>query len=89
MDEHDAVYTGETPLLHIDQLHVEIGRQSVLRDINLTIRQGEILGLLGENGAGKTTLLNLVAGTYPPDEGAVRINDEEILFKKTSTMRPQ
>lgn len=44
------------------------------RAINLDIRSGEILGLLGENGAGKTTLMNILYGIYRPDSGEIRIN---------------
>ena len=39
--------------------------------INLEIRRGEILSLLGENGSGKTTLMNMLSGIYQPDEGQI------------------
>jgi len=42
--------------------------------VNLTIKRGEILSLLGENGSGKTTLMNMLAGIYFPDEGEILIN---------------
>jgi putative tryptophan/tyrosine transport system ATP-binding protein len=46
--------------------------------VNLTVDKGEFVTIIGSNGAGKTTLLNLIAGTYLPDEGTVRINDEDV-----------
>ena len=42
-----------------------------LRDINLDLKRGEVLGLIGPNGSGKTTLLRLLAGIFPPDRGEV------------------
>lgn len=39
------------------------------KDVDLTLRQGEILALLGENGSGKTTLMNMLSGIYKPDPG--------------------
>jgi ABC-type uncharacterized transport system ATPase subunit len=46
--------------------------------IQLDIRSGEILGLLGENGAGKTTLMNILYGLYQPDSGEIRVNGKQI-----------
>jgi general nucleoside transport system ATP-binding protein len=48
------------------------------KNLNLQIKSGEILGLLGENGAGKTTLMNILYGLYQPDSGEIRINDKKI-----------
>lgn len=52
--------------------------------INLTLREGEILALLGENGAGKSTLMNILFGLYQPDEGEILING-----KPTSIQGPR
>ena len=46
--------------------------------VNLDLKQGEILSLLGENGSGKTTLMNMLSGIYFPDEGHIFINGEEV-----------
>lgn len=46
----------------------------VLKEIDLEVKDGEIVGLVGPNGAGKTTLLNIIAGIWPPSEGDVEIN---------------
>ena len=50
------------------------------KNVNLTLRKGEILSLLGENGSGKTTLMNMISGIYYPDEGQIFINGEEVVI---------
>ena len=48
------------------------------KNINLTVRSGEILAILGENGSGKTTLMNMIAGIYYPDEGEISVNGNPV-----------
>ena len=51
------------------------------RNVDLDIRYGEILSLLGENGSGKTTLMNMIAGIYYPDAGQIFVNGEEVAIR--------
>lgn len=51
------------------------------KGVNLVVKSGEILAILGENGSGKTTLMNMVAGIYYPDEGQIFVNGEEVIIK--------
>ncbi|EAP84777.1 ABC transporter ATP-binding protein [Sulfitobacter sp. EE-36] len=54
-------------LLSLQNLSVHRGRKTVLSDINLTLREGEVVGLVGPNGAGKTTLMRAALGLIPAD----------------------
>ena len=47
-------------------------------DVSIQLREGEILGLLGENGAGKSTLVKMLFGLYRPDEGEILIKGEQV-----------
>lgn len=51
------------------------------KDVDLQVKNGEILAILGENGSGKTTLMNMVAGIYFPDEGQIFVNGKEVVIK--------
>lgn len=58
-------------------------------DISLTLRKGEILGVLGKNGSGKTTLMRAISGIYPFEKGAIKINGKvSSLFAVTAGMNP-
>ncbi|MBR3844337.1 MAG: ATP-binding cassette domain-containing protein, partial [Clostridia bacterium] len=48
------------------------------KNVDLTVKQGEILALLGENGSGKTTLMNMLSGIYQPDCGSIYVNGNEV-----------
>jgi len=49
-----------------------------LKEINLSIKSGEIIAIVGENGAGKTTLIKLLTGLYKPTQGSVKIGDIDV-----------
>ena len=48
------------------------------KNVNLQLKKGEILALLGENGSGKTTLMNMLSGIYMPDSGSIFINGKKV-----------
>ena len=50
-------------------------------NVNLSLRKGEILAILGENGSGKTTLMNILSGIYFPDEGEIFVNGTEVTIR--------
>ncbi|EEP56517.1 ABC transporter ATP-binding protein [Clostridium butyricum] len=50
-------------------------------NINLSVKKGEILSILGENGSGKTTLMNMISGIYFPDEGEIFIDGREVAIR--------
>ena len=49
--------------------------------IDLSVKQGEILALLGENGSGKTTLMNMLSGIYRPDSGSIFIGGQAAVIR--------
>lgn len=53
-----------------------------LRSVNLEVREGEFITLIGTNGSGKSTLLNAIAGTFLPDSGKIEIASEDVTYKK-------
>lgn len=69
-------------LLEVKTVHKGYGqagtRTDVLRDINLSIRQGEFVAIVGYSGAGKTTLISLLAGLLAPDAGQITLNGKPV-----------
>lgn len=59
--------------IHLNQVSKSFGALQALKNINLTIEQGEFFGLLGPNGAGKSTLINLLAGLLKPSAGKLSV----------------
>ncbi|MGN1042376.1 MAG: ABC transporter ATP-binding protein [Christensenellales bacterium] len=51
------------------------------KNVDLDVRRGEILSILGENGSGKTTLMNMISGIYFPDEGQIFIDGKEVVIR--------
>ena len=69
-------------MLRVEGIHTYYGLSHILFDVSLTVREGEIVGLLGRNGAGKSTTMRSIAGLTPPKEGVITFKGEEITGEK-------
>jgi simple sugar transport system ATP-binding protein len=79
--------TAPDAVLRVEHVAKRFGPVTALRDINLRLRKGEVLGLLGDNGAGKSTLIKIISGFHKPDEGRLMVKGEEIELKSVDHAR--
>jgi len=70
-------------LLKTTNLGISFGGLRAVDDVNMEIKDGELIGLIGPNGAGKTTIFNLLTGVYKPTDGDISLNDISINKKNT------
>ena len=71
-------------VLSVAGVRKSFGPRQVLKGVDLCVRRGRILGLMGVNGAGKTTLLSVIAGLRRPDAGRVRIAGVDVSRDRTA-----
>lgn len=69
---------ADKPIIELKGIRKVFGSVVANDAIELDLRKGEILAILGENGSGKTTLMNMLSGIYKPDAGQIFINGEEV-----------
>jgi len=74
-------------VLRVENIAKRFGPVTALRDVNLHLRKGEVLGLLGDNGAGKSTLIKIISGFHKPDEGRILLREEETELKSVDHAR--
>lgn len=74
----DTEKQGESLVLRTEGLVKRYGKRTVVNDVSINVRQGEIVGLLGPNGAGKTTSFYMTTGLIVPNEGHIYLNDQDI-----------
>jgi branched-chain amino acid transport system ATP-binding protein len=68
----------QAPMLELDTVTMQFGGVVALKEVNITVREGEIFALIGPNGAGKTTVFNVITGVYKPTSGQVRFGGNRI-----------
>ena len=70
--------TDRSPIVRIDNLRLDRGGRTVLRDISLTVPRGNVVAVLGPSGSGKSTLLAALTGELPPAAGSVQVLGQEV-----------
>jgi simple sugar transport system ATP-binding protein len=78
---------ADDDVLRVEHVSKRFGPVTALRDINLHLRKGEVLGLLGDNGAGKSTLMKIISGFQKPDEGRIVVKGEEMELRSVDHAR--
>jgi len=85
MQRIDGTTTGDI-VLRCRGIERSFGGLKALKSVDLDIRKGEILGLVGPNGSGKTTMVNVITGFYPPETGTVTLFEEDITHSAPHTI---
>ena len=71
---------SEEIVLEAKSISKFFGTITALKDANLSLRSGEVLGVVGDNGAGKSTLMKVLSGLYNPSEGSIYFEGKEVFF---------
>jgi simple sugar transport system ATP-binding protein len=74
-------------ILELAGVSKHFGAIQALIDVSLTLREGEVVGLMGDNGAGKSTLVKIIAGNYPASGGTLTLRGEKVAFHKPADAR--
>ena len=74
-------------VLRAEHVEKSFGRIVALKDVNLRLRRGEVLGLLGDNGAGKSTLMKIFTGFFRPSAGQLYFDRDPVQFRSVSHAR--
>ena len=75
-------------MIQVSDIHKSFGTLEVLKGVNLSVRKGEIVSIIGKSGAGKTTLLQIIGTLDRPDSGTVLINGVNVLTLKDKADMP-
>src|ERR1700723_553752 len=75
-----ALEAAESPALSLLSMSKSFGPTKALQNVDLLLRPGEVVALLGANGAGKSTLAKIASGVVEPDHGQISINGRPVRF---------
>lgn len=78
MTQYFYIMENESMVLRTESLYKKYGKRTVVNNVSINVKQGEIVGLLGPNGAGKTTTFYMTTGLVTPNEGKIFLNDTDI-----------
>jgi simple sugar transport system ATP-binding protein len=85
--EQPVISDGSADVLQAEHISKRFGAVTALTDVNMHLRRGEVLGLIGDNGAGKSTLLKILCGFQRPDTGRILLNGQEVVLKSVDYAR--
>ena len=83
----DNGQSAATDVLRTEAVCMSFGPVMALQGVDMHLRRGEVLGLVGDNGAGKSTLVKILTGLYSPDSGHIYIDGEEVRLRSVQDAR--
>ena len=86
-DSQAELIDPEGDVLRVEHISKSYGAVTALTDVNMRLKRGEVLGLIGDNGAGKSTLLKILCGFQPPTSGQIYLEGQEVAFKSVDHAR--
>ena len=78
--ENESGSGTDGPVLRVRGIDKSFGAVQALKDVDLEVRRGEVLALIGDNGAGKSTLINVITGVLEPDSGEIIFEGKRVEF---------
>ncbi len=84
-------YKKPKPIISFENISLSYGERLILENINFTINEGTIFGMLGPNGVGKSSIFNLITGLIKPDNGIIKLDDTNVtdypIYKRTKKFK--
>ena len=71
-------YKNNNPIIEFNNISLSYGNRLILDNLNFKINEGQIFGMLGPNGVGKSTIFNLITGLISPNNGTIKIMDQDV-----------